>query len=172
MPVEIPMSAVCLDPSTILVSPYSSTSADLSVLLQHGRCPDCSMSSYVSIHLRHGSPDSLFLTRTNAFFLAVLAVDDPQAPCTQAIRTVTVGACCSISVGSKGPSSCFLMMMHCCLLIVMLHYWCIQWESVSVHVLCWYICISDTVLLPTENGQVTRRRYRTTIHYRTGIVIC
>lgn len=77
MLVEIPMSAVCLDPSTILVSSYFSTSANLSVRLQHGCCPDSSMSSYISEH-------SLILTRTNTFFLAVLAVDNPQGPCTQA----------------------------------------------------------------------------------------
>jgi hypothetical protein len=99
------------------------------------RCPDSSVSSYTSVHHRHGCPDSLpYLTRTNAFFLAVLAVDHPKGPCTQAFSNCrcmllmhsslfqTVGACCSISAFDiKGPSSCFLMTMHCCWLIVMLH---------------------------------------------------
>lgn len=84
MLVEIPMSPVRLDPSMILVSSFSFKSADLSVRLQHGHCPDSSMSSYTSVHHWHGCSDSLPLTRTNAFFLAVLAVDNPKGPCTQA----------------------------------------------------------------------------------------
>ena len=59
--------------------------------------------------------------------------------------------CILFSVDSKKPSSCFLMMMHSCLLIVMLLYRCIQWGSVSVHLQCrgiFYI-LNTTLLLPT-----------------------